>query len=133
MLLINRPLAWFCMHNEWLWDKEPLVMHRDQAMGQRENVHDLFLTTFIRNDEIYILWYEYQHWRRSYKMFIFHCRDKAKMREILDLHIVRDRLNTDKIKQGNAHSVMKYLWIRIDRSISKCNHLTNFLFIFSIF
>lgn len=29
------------------------------------------------------------------------------MREILDLHIVRDRLNTEKIKQGNAHSVNK--------------------------
>lgn len=27
------------------------------------------------------------------------------MKEILNLHIVRDRLNTERIRQSNAHSV----------------------------
>lgn len=29
------------------------------------------------------------------------------MREILNLHIVRDRLNTERIRQSNANSVVR--------------------------
>lgn len=32
-------------------------------------------------------------------------RDKERMSEILNLHIVRDRLTTDRIRQSNANSV----------------------------
>lgn len=31
-------------------------------------------------------------------------RNKEKMREILNLHVVRDRLNTERIRQSNANS-----------------------------
>lgn len=41
------------------------------------------------------------------------------MKEILNLHIVRDRLNTERIRQSNAHSV----------SLSLKKKLTFFLFI----
>lgn len=34
-------------------------------------------------------------------------RDRNRMRDILNLHLVRDRLNTERIRQGNLHTVSK--------------------------
>lgn len=31
--------------------------------------------------------------------------DRNRMRDILNLHLVRDRLNTERIRQGNLHTV----------------------------
>lgn len=33
------------------------------------------------------------------------CRDKNRMTEILNMHIIKERLNVDKIKQKNANMV----------------------------
>lgn len=52
------------------------------------------------------------------------------MREILDLHIVRDRLNTDKIKQGNAHSVIENLHIIYYILWMRCSSLNSSIFVF---
>lgn len=37
-------------------------------------------------------------------------RDRNRMRDILNLHLVRDRLNTERIRQGNLHTVSKIIF-----------------------
>lgn len=32
-------------------------------------------------------------------------RDKARMRDILNLHVVKNRMNIESIRQGNIHTV----------------------------
>lgn len=32
-------------------------------------------------------------------------RDKGRMRDILNLHVVRNRMNIESIRQGNTHTV----------------------------
>lgn len=39
------------------------------------------------------------------KHFISKHSDRSRMRDILNLHLVRDRLNTERIRQGNMNSV----------------------------
>lgn len=43
-------------------------------------------------------------------------RNRDRMREILNLHIVRDRLNTDKIKTNNLNQVSK-LSVKLDYKV----------------
>lgn len=51
--------------------------------------------------------------RHCYRILteIFFFRDKNKMREILNLHLVNDRLSSDKIKTNNLNQVNKIFLI----------------------
>lgn len=39
------------------------------------------------------------------KLYQYVYSDRSRMRDILNLHLVRDRLNTERIRQQNLHSV----------------------------
>lgn len=48
---------------------------------------------------------------RSFQFFLY--RDRHRMRDILNLHLVRDRLNTERIRQGNLHTVSGVLFSHV--------------------
>lgn len=51
-------------------------------------------------------------------------RDRNRMRDILNLHLVRDRLNTERIRQGNTHTIVQ-IPTAVDRRNLYFNVITN--------
>lgn len=46
-------------------------------------------------------------------------RDKARMRDILNLHVVKNRMNIESIRQGNIHTVNTNFLLNLNFRISE--------------